>query len=180
MILEGKKVRLRPLEERDLEHIMEWINDHEVTRTLLTGRYPMTRQMEKEWLEARLKKSDTEVNFVVETLAGTYLGGVNFFRIVAIERHAELGLVIGRKSEWGKGYAREAMALLVDYGFAQLNFNLIYLTVLVHNSKAHKIYQDLGFQDEGRLRQRVYRDGVYHDLFSMSVLRSEWESRRGG
>lgn len=176
MILEGKKIRLRPFEERDLDGIMEWINDHEVTRTLLVGRYPMTRQMEREWLEARLKGSETEVGFAVETLAGLYLGGISFFRILAVERHAELGLVIGRKSEWGKGYAREAMELMVDYGFRQLNFNMIYLGVLPANTRAHKIYLDLGFLEEGRLRQRVFKDGVYQDIISMSLLRSEWES----
>ena len=178
MILEGEKVRLRPLDERDLDHVMEWVNDQEVTRTLLMGRYPVTRQMEKEWLEGRLKGSEKEVSFVIETLAGSYLGGIGFFRIQAVERHAELGLVIGRKSEWGKGYAREAMSLLMDYGFTQLNFNMIYLAVVPHNTRAHKIYLDLGFKEEGLLRQRIYRDGVYQDLISMSILRQEWESCR--
>jgi RimJ/RimL family protein N-acetyltransferase len=178
MTLEGKQVRLRPFEERDLEHIMEWINDHEVTRTLLVGRYPMTRPMEKEWLETRLRASETEVGFAIETLAGLYLGGISFFRILAVERHAELGLVIGRKSEWGKGYAREAMKLMVDYGFEQLNFNMIYLSVLAGHERAHRIYVGLGFREEGRLRQRIYRDGQYHDLISLSLLRSEWQANR--
>ena len=178
MILEGNKVRLRPFEERDLDHVMEWVNDPEVTRTLLVGRYPMTRTMEKAWLDERLKGSTTEVSFVIESRAGEYLGGIGYFHILQLERHAELGLVIGRKTEWGKGYAREAMSLFVDYGFEQLNFNLIYLTVLPHNSRAHTIYTSLGFREEGRLRQRIYRDGVYFDLLSLSILREEWEASR--
>jgi RimJ/RimL family protein N-acetyltransferase len=178
MILEGKKVRLRPLQEGDLEHIMEWINDHEVTRTLLVGRYPMTRQMEREWLEKHLKSEPSEVHFAVETREGNYLGGISFFKIMPVERHAELGLVIGKKSEWGKGYAREAMALLMDYGFRQLNFNMIYLGVLEHNPRAFQLYVDLGFRQEGRLRQRVYKDGACLDLISMSILREEWEAQQ--
>jgi len=179
VILEGDTVRLRPFEERDLEHVMEWVNDPDVTRTLLVGRYPMTRTMEKAWLDERLKGGTQEVAFAIETKAGAYLGGINYFRIMSVERHAELGLVIGRKAEWGKGYAREAMSLFVDYGFEQLNFNLIYLTVLPHNPRAHKIYASLGFREEGRLRQRIYRDGVYSDLISMSLLRDEWQAIRG-
>lgn len=178
MILEGTKVRLRPFEERDLDHIMEWVNDAEVTRSLLVGRYPMTRTMEKAWLDERLKGSTTEVSLVIETLAGDYLGGIGYFHILQLERHAELGLVIGRKAEWGKGFAREAMSLFVDYGFEQLNFNLIYLTVLPQNPRAQKIYSGLGFKEEGRLRQRMYRDGVYSDLISMSILREEWQALR--
>ena len=178
MTIEGNSVRLRPFEERDLDHIMEWVNDPEVTRTLLVGRYPMTRQMEKAWLDERLKGSTSEVAFVIETLAGEYLGGIGYLRILSLERHAELGIVIGRKSEWGKGYAREAMSLFVDYGFEQLNFNLIYLTVLPHNTRAHQIYASLGFKEEGRLRQRIYRDGEYFDLISMSLLREDWQTSR--
>lgn len=180
MLIEGKKVRLRPLEERDLDHIMEWVNDEEVTRTLLVGRYPMTRTMEKDWLDQRLKGSQTEVSFVIETLSGSYLGGITLFRILPVERNAELGLVIGRKKEWGKGYAREAMTLMVDYGFAQLNLNLIYLTVIAHNSRAHQIYLDCGFVEEGRLRQRIYRGGAYSDLISLSITRDEWAGSAAG
>lgn len=109
---------------------------------------------------------------------GLYLGGVSFFRILVVERHAEPGLVIGRKSEWGKGYAREAMMLMVDYGFDQLNLNLIYLSVLAGHDRAHRIYVDLGFREEGRLRQRIFRDGRYQDLISLSLLRSEWQAKR--
>jgi len=179
MTIVGKTVRLRPFEERDLDHIMDWINDPEVTRTLLVGRYPMTRPMEKAWLDERLKGSTSEVAFVIETLAGEYLGGIGYLHIMNLERHAELGIVIGRKSEWGKGYAREAMSLFVDYGFEQLNFNLIYLTVMPHNTRAHQIYASLGFREEGRLRQRTYRDGNYSDLISMSLHREEWLALRG-
>lgn len=180
MWLSGKRVRLRPYEERDLEHVMAWVNDPEVTRTLLTGRYPMTRTMEKEWLDRQLKGSTTEVGFAIETLSGEYLGGINLFKILSVERHAELGLVIGRKAEWGKGYAREALELMVAYGFEQLNLNLIYLTVMPHNARAHKIYLDLGFREEGRLRERIYRDGRYADLISLSLRRDEWIAEPGG
>ncbi len=178
MILEGKKVRLRPVRAEDVDDIMIWINDPEVTRTLLTGRYPMTREIEQDWIEARSKISSTEVHYVIETVAGNYLGGCSLFKIHPVEHHAELGIVIGRKSEWGKGYAREATALLIDYGFAHLNLHMIYLTVLPVNPRAQAIYEKLGFVSEGTLRHRIYRDGDYHDLNSMSLLRSEWDDRR--
>jgi len=179
MILEGKKVRLRPLKAEDLDPILEWINDDEVTHTLLIGRYPMTREMEREWFEQRQKATESEVFFVMETLDGTYLGGINFFRIQPVERIAEVGLVIGRKSEWGKGYGTEAMGLLIDYGFQQLNLHMIYLGVLPHNAHAHKMYLSLGFQEEGRLRHRVYKSGQYHDIITLSLLREEWSGSPG-
>jgi RimJ/RimL family protein N-acetyltransferase len=179
MNLEGTKVRLRPISTYDLDAIMEWVNDNEVTRTLLIGRYPLTREAEAKWIEARTKVDAKEVTLVIETLAGEYLGGITLFRIQEIERTAELGIVIGKKSAWGKGYGTEAMQLLLAYGFGQLNLHMIYLTVLADNPRAAHIYEKVGFVHEGRLRDRIYRDGVYHDLLTMSIKRSEWEKQKG-
>jgi len=86
--------------------------------------------------------------------------------------------VIGDKSQWGKGYATEAMELIIEYGFNQLNLNMIYLGVVQFNERAAALYKRVGFVEEGRLRQRVYRDGSYHDELSMSMLRTEWMTRR--
>ena len=169
MNLEGTRIRLRPLSMNDLDAIMEWVNDEEVTRTLLTGRYPLTREAEIKWIEAHTAPDAKEVTFVIETSAGEYLGGISLFRFQQVERIAELGIVIGKKNAWGKGYGTEAMHLLVGYGFTQLNLHLIYLTVLADNPKAAHIYEKVGFVHEGCLRDRVYRGGRYHDLLTMSL-----------
>ena len=113
----------------------------------------------------------------IETLAGEYLGGISLFRILPVDHNAELGIVIGNKDQWGKGHATEAMELIIDYGFKELNLHMIYLMVVSFNSRAETIYRRLGFVEEGTLRQRIYRDGAYHDLISLSLLRSEWEAR---
>ena len=179
MTLEGKKVRLRPLSLEDIDHVMMWVNDPEVTRTLLIGRYPMSREAEREWIEARMKPSATETVFAIETKEGQYLGGINLFRIHPVERHAELGIVIGRKSAWGKGYATEAMELLIRYGFCELNLHMIYLGVMASNAAAKRVYERLGFIEEGCLRHRIFREGRYVDMYSMSLLRDEWRERTG-
>ena len=179
MILEGRTVRLRPLSLDDLDSAMQWVNDPEVTRTLLTGRYPTTREAERKWFEEHVDINTREACYAIETLAGEYLGGASLFRIVPVERTAELGIVIGRKTEWGKRYAAEAMQLLLDYGFRELNLHLIYLHVYADHSRAVRLYEKLGFTTEGCLRDRVFRDGRYHDFLAMSIRRSEWEIRRG-
>jgi len=174
MTLEGKRVRLRPLSMEDVDHVLTWINDPEVTRTLMTGRYPMTREAERKWIEDHAMPNSTEVMYVIEKLDGTYLGGIGFWHIRPVEHHAELGISIGVKSEWGKGYAREAMELMVTYGFDELNLHMIYLHVYADHERAVKLYESLGFVREGRLRDRAFRAGKYHDYLAMSVLRSEW------
>lgn len=176
MTLEGKKVRLRPISLDDIDLALSWINDPEVTQTLMTGRYPMTREAERKWLEDHMKVSATDIIYTIEKLDGTYLGGITLFNIRPVEHHAEVGISIGIKSEWGKGYGREAMELMLRYGFAELNLHLIYLHVHADHPRAVRLYEKIGFVREGRLRDRAYRGGKYHDYFAMSILRDEWES----
>ncbi len=178
MDLTGRKIRLRAIRHDDLEPIRAWINDPEVTRGLLVGRYPMTEETERQWIEEKMKVSSSETLYTIETLAGDYVGGISLFQIHPVEHHAELGIVIGDKLQWSKGYATEAMELIIEFGFNQLNLNMIYLAVVLFNTRAAALYKRVGFVEEGRLRQRVYRDGSYHDELSMSILRTEWMARR--
>jgi RimJ/RimL family protein N-acetyltransferase len=177
MDLTGKNIRLRALSQDDLVPIMSWVNDPEVTRGLLVGRYPMTDETERQWIESKMKASTRETLYTIETTAGEYVGEISLFKIEPVEHNAELGIVIGDKTKWGKGYATEAIELMLGFGFNQLNLNMIYLAVIGFNTKAISLYRRLGFVDEGCLRERVYRDGVYHDELSMSILRTEWTQR---
>jgi RimJ/RimL family protein N-acetyltransferase len=87
---------------------------------------------------------------------------------------AELGITIGDKEYWGKQYGREAIGLLVEYGFTKLNLRRIYLRVHGRNERGIRAYRACGFVEEGRLRQHVWSDGAYDDLLYMGVLREEW------
>ncbi len=87
---------------------------------------------------------------------------------------AELGITIGDKSYWGRGYGREAIGLLVAYGFSKLNLRRVYLRVHGRNERAIRAYRSCGFVEEGRLRQHVWSDGAYDDLIYMGVMRDDW------
>jgi RimJ/RimL family protein N-acetyltransferase len=92
-------------------------------------------------------------------------------------RSAELGIFIGDKAYWGKGYGSEVMRLLLAHGFGILNLNRIYLRVYENNQRAIRAYEKAGFVHEGRMRQAEFRNGGYEDILLMSVLRSEWLGR---
>ena len=84
-----------------------------------------------------------------------------------------LGIGIGDKTYWGQGYGREAVQLLVDYGFRHHNLHKVWLEVHGRNQRAIRAYRACGFVEEGRLRQHVWSDGAYDDLVIMGVLRPE-------
>lgn len=89
-------------------------------------------------------------------------------------RNAECIIDIGEKECWGKGYGREALQLLLDYAFLELNLHRVSLRVFSFNEKAIRLYERLGFKDEGRSRQSLYRDGRWHDICHMGILQEEY------
>jgi len=171
----GKLVRIRGMEKPDLDNIMQWINNPEVTRYLLAFTVPMSRAMEEKWLEQATVHTASDKFFALETLAGEYLGGCGFHRIDAVNRHAEIGIAIGKASYLGKGYGADAINVLLRLGFYSLNLNKIYLRVFSGNVRAIRCYEKCGFKEVGRQKQHRFVSGEWQDDVLMEVLRSEWE-----
>jgi RimJ/RimL family protein N-acetyltransferase len=89
---------------------------------------------------------------------------------------AVLGISVGRKSDWGRGYGTDASKVTIRYGFQELNLHRIWLDVFGYNDRAQDLYRRLGFTEEGRLREHMARDGRRHDVILMGLLRPEWEA----
>jgi len=178
-ILIGKKIYLRPLEREDAATFTPWVNDHEVTRTLLLHR-PMSLAQEEEFIE-RAAQSQQDVVFGIALRKDDRLiGDTALHRVQSRTRSAGFGIMIGDKTEWNKGYATEATALVVGYGFDTLNLNRIWLHVFEDNPGGKRAYEKVGFRVEGVLRQENYRDGRYWDTIVMGLLREEWNRRARG
>lgn len=101
------------------------------------------------------------------------IGQCALFNFDSVARTAELGITIGDPAYWGKGYGREAIQLLLTYGFRHHNLNKVHLRVHARNERAVRAYAACGFVEEGRMRQQVWSDGAYDDLICMGVLHNE-------
>ncbi|MDP9233104.1 MAG: GNAT family N-acetyltransferase [Actinomycetota bacterium] len=173
-MLKGDKVLLRAIEEEDLPALARWANDLEVE--VLGGGDPPTPQSVgrvKAEFERRQKESPDDVNFAIE-VDGKLIGMVALFRVDTTARTSELGIVIGERDYWGKGYGQDAIRTVVDYGFRHRNYQRVWLTVTDTNDRALNAYKRCGFAEEGRLRQHVWNDGAHRDVVCMGVLREEW------
>lgn len=178
-IIYGKRVRLRSAERSDLEKFVEWINDPEVTKGL-TLFLPMSSVDEEKWFEGVMQRPQEEKPLVIDMKDGVnwrLIGNSSFFDFDWIAHAAEVGIMIGDKTIWNQGYGTEVMTLLLRHGFATLNLNRIYLRVYADNKRAIRTYEKAGFVHEGRMRQAVYKHGVFSDVLFMSVLRAEWDAR---
>ncbi|NLT43555.1 MAG: GNAT family N-acetyltransferase [Anaerolineae bacterium] len=175
--MRGTLVRLRPIAREDLPRFVAWIADPEVRRFLSFYR-PVSLDAEEHWLEGLSKAGNQEV-FAIETLEGRHIGSVGLHDIHPRYRCAEAGIFIGEREYWNKGYGTDAMRLLLDFGFGQLNLHRIFLHVHAGNQRAIRSYDKCGFVREGLLRQAVYKDGEYQDVIVMAILKAEYRSIEG-
>lgn len=171
----GEKVKLRAYKREDVPLACEYMNDSEIKAHLVTDvPYPLTFDEELKWYEG-LSNSKGTYNFAIEDLkTGKYIGGCGINEANWVSRTATIGIFIGDKNCWNKGYGTDAMKVLMKFVFQQMNMNKIKLYVFDFNIRAKKCYEKCGFKVEGVLRQELFRDGYYYDEIAMGILREEW------
>ena len=181
-MIHGERIRLRRNERADICKFVEWLNDPEV-RQYLSLNMPISMANEEQWFENMLKLPAAQQPFAIEIRKISpekeaeewqMIGNCSFMDMDETAHSAEVGIFIGDKSCWNRGYGTEVMRLLLQFGFGTLNLNRIFLRVDQNNLRGIRAYEKAGFIHEGGLRQAIYRDGQYRDLLIMSVVRSEW------
>ncbi len=174
-ILRGERVYLRPSERSDIPNFVRWLNDAETT-SFLNMRAPMSEAMEEKWFEGMLERQGKDhYHYVICLLENDVpIGSLALFAVDHINGNAGIGISIGEKSLWGKGYGTDAMNALVDFGFGMLRLERMWLEVYVFNKRARRSYDKSGFVLEGVQRRAVFKRGEYLDVELMSILRDEW------
>lgn len=174
-MLKGKQVSLRAMERGDLPLLHTFNNDLAV-ELAGGGDAPMPQSLARLESEFDGKASGGGRNgsdFAIEA-DGNFIGICALFNEDNLAKTTELGITIGNKLYWGKGYGSEALQLLVDYAFRYQNFRKVWLMVHGNNERAIKAYKKVGFVEEGRLVEHVYSNGDYVDLVHMGILRHNW------
>jgi RimJ/RimL family protein N-acetyltransferase len=174
-LLTGRLVRLTAEDpEKDAGAIERWTRDTEYQRYLEV--HPIRPYTEQNWrkrLEGEL--NDRYYAFGVRPLDDERLiGFVALFSVRALHGEAFVGIGIGERELWGKGYGTDAMQVLLGFAFDELNLHRVTLMVLADNARAVRSYEKCGFVYEGRLRLAEHRGGRRQDLLMMGILREEW------
>lgn len=171
----GEKVKLREYSKEDIKQAQMYVNDPEVKMLLTPGiPFPYTLEDEEKWYESQSANNDT-YNFAIETLdEGKYIGGCGINKIDWKNSNVIIGIFIGDKNYWEKGYGTDAIKVLIKFIFNEMNINRIKLNVFSFNKRAIKCYEKCGFKVEGVLRQELFRDGEYHDDILMGLLKEEY------
>jgi RimJ/RimL family protein N-acetyltransferase len=181
-MLSGKKIRLRPIERLDLPRFVQWFSDPEVRR-YLESYMGFSMDQEVAWYEAMMKRPMEEHPFAVEAkqLGGKWLhiGNSGLMNVDWRVRSAEFGIVIGDRRFWNKGFGTDVTCTILRHAFATLNLNRVFLRVFSENKRAIRVYENVGFRQEGCMREADFREGAYTDIYLYSILRAEWEALSG-
>lgn len=173
-ILRGEKLSLEPTRREDLGLFRTWLMDERVTRYLLR-RFVPSDKAEEEWYDGVSSDHGAVAWSLIvngKTIGNTAIGGIDW-----INRHGTTGMLIGETSQWGKGYASEAVRLRTAFAFNELNLERLESESFVDNVAMHRALEKSGYQNIGRKRRHMFRNGAWHDLFVFEVLRHEWLAR---
>ncbi len=172
----GTKCYLSPCSQEEAEKWTEWDNDLEIAIPLGDEAYtPYTLEKMRDIL-AEVSKHQNHIFSIVDLEADTTIGRCLLFNIDQVNRQATMGIVIGEKEYWGKGYGQDAIRLLLDYGFNLLNLNSIMLGTFSFNERAQSCFRKVGFKEIGRRREARIIGEKKFDLVMMDILASEFDS----
>jgi RimJ/RimL family protein N-acetyltransferase len=175
-MLKGERVRLRAVERDDLDLLAAWDNDVELGLAALDAPpRPVSRRRRRRQFDEQLREQRDLVAFMIEA-DGRPVGQCSLFNFDQVARTCELGIAIGDRDSRGRGYGRDALRVLVGYGFRSFNLHKIWLEVGADNQPAVRAYLACGFREEGRLREQRYRADRFVDLVLMGLLRADWHA----
>lgn len=146
MKLEGEKIYLKPFTVEHAENFVRWSHDTEVCRFLTVQ--PKTMKEELEFIKNREKEDDSDIIFAIHLKENNkHIGncGLHISKIKELPDVKTVGLMIGEKNEWGKGYGTETMKTLLKYVKDKGNKE-VYLSVHVDNISAINCYKKCGFE----------------------------------
>ena len=167
--MEGNQIYLRPLKLSDVnQNYLTWLNDPEVMSGIATSNYDISSL--ETYVEDKINDSNVHFLAIIFKENDLHIGNIKFDFYDVKANVAELGLLIGNKQYWGRGLAKEACQLMINYAFDLLLYRKIYLAVYENNIAAINLYKSLGFKQEGRLIKHVSINGKYYDKFLMGMF----------
>jgi len=174
--LTGDSIYLRTIEESDLNsNYRDWFNDEDICRYNSHHRFPNYDEDMHEYYERVIRSHNNLVLAICDKKTNAHIGNIALENIDTINRSAELAIIIGDKKHWGKGIGKEASGLLVTHGFRELNLHRIYCGTLEDNVGMQNVARALGFREEGRSRDSLYKDGAFRNSINYGLLQDEFK-----
>ncbi len=177
--LNGANVVLRRHVPGNIRAFQRWYSDPEVVRLTRYQDGPMRPEEIERFFAARALGADSLAMAIHLRAGDRLIGTCALSQLDSDNGSALFHITIGEKDAWSRGYGTEATRLMLDHAFGGLGLHRIGLSVFSFNERAIRSYRSCGFVVEGRAREAIWRDGRWWDEIAMSILDSDWTSRRG-
>jgi len=169
--LYGKNIYLRGVRIDDVSgNYYNWMNDYEVNQYLESRFYPWS----KEKLLEYVNRINSDPNYVflaiIQKEDNIHVGNIKLGPINWIHRVADIGIIVGEKSVWGKGYATEAIKLVTDYAFKKLNLHKLTAGCYKENVGSQKAFEKNGYIIEGIRKSHCFLNENYVDIILMGII----------
>ena len=172
VFVKGEKVVLRDKRIEDVPDDYAWRTDEELARLDATRPLNMSYDDYLRYTREEMAfPSPRSKRFGIDTIEGKHIGNCMYYDIDNRQGEAELGIMIGDREYWGKGYGTDTVGSLLAHIFTTTPLTRVYLHTLEWNHRARRSFEKAGFRE---LKQ-VRRNGL--DFVLMETWRSEWEHR---
>lgn len=178
-MIKGKKVSLRPLEKEDIYKIVEWRNQEGVRTNFLDSGL-LSKYAQEAWYEQYQKhfqqyqKYNDRLIFAIEA-ENQYIGITWLYDINHRNQNATIGMLIGDKNFWGKGYGTDAIWALTRYAFDEMNLRRINGYIVEYNKGSLRMVEKNGYKVEGCMRKAYYAHSQFWDVKVVGILKEEFE-----
>jgi len=170
----GNKIVLRAIEREDLPFLRELMNDSENEKYVVGWSLPVSEKEQEEWFLGLKKVNDT-IRYSIE-FEGKFVGTCILNNIDWKNRNLGINIKLLNKFK-GLGLGKETIQLAMKYIFEELNMNRIEANILEYNEASIALFERCGFKQEGRRRQKVFKNNKYNDIIEYSILKEEYENK---
>lgn len=164
-------IKLKPLQKEDLELVRTWRNSEEVNKYMYSD-VNLTIEDQTKWYEK--VKNDTSSRYWIIEYDGIPLGLANIVNINNVFNSCDWAFYLGDSSIRGKGIGSKVEYNVISYVFEHLNLNKLNCEVFTFNDSVIKMHEKFGFRREAYYRQHCYKNGKYHDVIRLGLLKDEW------
>ncbi|MEG0134740.1 MAG: GNAT family protein [Cetobacterium sp.] len=173
-MFKGNKIKLRAYKLDEVKKVLDLLEEEGLRETLMGDTiFPISFESEKSFIEKAVNYDGELFNFAIESLeTKEYIGGCGINNLDRKNSKAIIGIWLGKKYH-GKGYGSDALRVLCNFMFQEMNINKIKLNYYEFNEAGKRCYEAIGFKEEGRNRKELYRHGRYYDTINMGLFREE-------
>lgn len=172
-LLEGAKVRLRALENQDIDLLLKWENDTSLWQVSGTT-IPFSRDALERYIENAHQSiyEAGQYRFLIENSStNEAIGTLDLFEFDAFHKRAGIGILIADLENRRLGYAKESLSLIKEYCFDFLDLQMLYCNILADNEKSLKLFEKSGFEISGKKINWIRDMDQFKDEFILQLLK---------